>query len=126
FPGLVSDIRAVLGACDVGFVLSYREAASYASCETMAMGLPALVSDAGGLPENVRHGTDGWVVKAGDAGALAERVVDILTRPGTLTAMGRSARGRVEQMFCPDRFIESTHGVYTEARQQVRQALPPV
>ncbi|NGM88888.1 glycosyltransferase family 4 protein [Parapusillimonas sp. SGNA-6] len=126
FPGLVSDIRPVLGACDAGFVLSYREAASYASCETMAMALPALVSDAGGLPENVRDGRDGWVVKAGDARALAERLVHMLSQPGMLPVMGRSARVRVEQMFRPDRFLESTHGVYAEARRQARDAVRPL
>jgi glycosyltransferase involved in cell wall biosynthesis len=126
FPGLVSDIRPVLGACDAGFVLSYREAASYASCETMAMGLPALVSDAGGLPENVRDGLDGWVIKAGDAGALAARLVDMLSQPAILPPMGRSARTRVEQMFCPNRFLRTTHEVYAEARRKTPKALPPL
>lgn len=124
FPGLVSDVRAILGACDAGFVLSYREAASYASCETMAMGLPVLVSDAGGLPENVRNGLDGWVVKAGDSEALAQRLVMLLSTPEVLPDMGRSARARVEQVFCCDRFLQSTRGVYAEARQEARRPLP--
>src|SRR5690606_37371460 len=66
FPGLVANVRDILGACDASFVLSHREAASYASCEAMAMGLPVLVSRVGGLPENVRDGKDGWVVAPGD------------------------------------------------------------
>jgi glycosyltransferase involved in cell wall biosynthesis len=126
FPGLVSDVRAVLGACDVGFVLSYREAASYASCETMAMGLPALVSDAGGLPENVRDGMDGWVVRAGDAETLAQRLVTLLSKPDVLPDMGRSARARVEQVFRRDEFLQSTQGVYDEARRGARNALRPI
>lgn len=126
FPGLVADIRGVLGACDVGFVLSYREAASYASCETMAMGLPALVSDAGGLPENVRHGVDGWVVPAGDIGALEAVLRDMLTQPQSLGRMGVSARRRVESAFSIPQFLQGTKAVYGTALAVARGAEVPV
>lgn len=121
FPGLVKDVRTVLGACDVGFVLSFREAASYASCETMAMGLPALVSDAGGLPENVRDGQDGWVVPAGGVDELAQMLRNILSNEENLPAMGASARRRVEQAFSPSGFIADTKKVYKQARVVARQ-----
>ena len=126
FPGLVKDVRTVLGACDIGFVLSYREAASYASCETMAMGLPALVSNAGGLPENVRDGLDGWVVPAGDIDAMADVLRRILANPQVLAPMGRSARERVEHMFSTPVFIEDTKKVYAQASRLVRDLAAPI
>jgi glycosyltransferase involved in cell wall biosynthesis len=126
FPGLVKDVRKVLGACDVGFVLSYREAASYASCETMAMGLPALVSDAGGLPENVRDGLDGWVVPAGDVDFMTDVLRRVLVNPHCLEAMGKSARGRVEHMFSTPGFIEDTKKVYTQANRLARDIAAPI
>ncbi len=116
FPGLVKDVRHILGASDIGFVLSYREAASYASCETMAMGLPALVSNAGGLPENVRDGRDGWVVPAGDISALQQTLRAILADPSCIPVRGRSARARVEQAFSTASFLQDTHRVYVRAR----------
>src|SRR5690606_25935822 len=91
FPGLVADVRAVLGACDAGFVLSYREAASYASCESMAMGLPALGTDAGGMPENVRQGIDGWIVPVGGVDAMEAVLRDMLAQPDVLRRMGDAA-----------------------------------
>lgn len=116
FPGLVPDIRNVLAACDAGFVLSYREAASYASCETMAAGLPTLVSAAGGLPENVRDGVDGWVVPVGDVDALTRCVSDILgTSPSTLASMGESAKHRIETVFSIPTFLAHTEQVYRAA-----------
>ncbi len=116
FPGLVKDVRHILGASDIGFVLSYREAASYASCETMAMGLPALVSNAGGLPENVRDGLDGWVVPAGDIPALQRTLRAILAEPACVAVRGRSARARVEQAFSTAGFLRQTQSVYAQAR----------
>lgn len=126
FPGLVADIRGVLGACDAGFVLSYREAASYASCETMAMGLAALVSDAGGLPENVRHGVDGWVVPAGSIDPLEAVLRDMLASPDTLKQMGAMARSRVAAAFSVPQFIQDTKGVYGAARSLARGVLAPI
>lgn len=126
FPGLVADVRPVLGACDAGFVLSYREAASYASCETMAMGLPALVSDAGGLPENVRQGVDGWVVPAGDVDAIEAVLRDMLARPEMLEQMGAMARSRVAAAFSIPQFIHDTKGVYGTAVTLARRVVAPI
>ena len=122
FPGLVSDVRSIVGACDVGFVLSFREAASYASCETMAMGVPALVSNAGGLPENVRHGTDGWIVPTGDVDALVAVLHQIFESVERLPAMGAAARERVETAFCRHKFILDTQAVYSDAFSLARGA----
>jgi len=126
FPGLVADIRTVLGACDAGFVLSYREAASYASCETMAMGLPALVSDAGGLPENVRQGVDGWVVPVADVDAIEIVLRDMLERPEALQQMGGMARSRIEEAFSEPQFIQDTKAVYQTALALARGAAAPI
>lgn len=126
FPGLVADIRTVLGACDAGFVLSYREAASYASCETMAMALPALVSDAGGLPENVRDGIDGWVVPAGDIDALEKVLRDMLEHPEVLPEMGGNARLRVASAFSVPQFLQGTQAAYLTALAVVRGVEAPV
>ena len=125
FPGLVSDVRRILAASDVGFVLSYREAASYASCETMAAGLPTLVSAAGGLPENVRDGLDGWVVPVGDVQALHQYLQQLLAGRFCLRTLGGNARQRVEQEFSMSKFAADTEVVYRRARAQlngVRQA----
>ena len=126
FPGLLSDVRAVLGASDIGFVLSYQEAASYACCEAMSMGLPTLVSGVGGLPENVRNGQDGWVVPAGNIDALLEVLHDMLARPRLLAAMGHSARERIQQVFSEAAFIENTQAVYQQAYGLLRNAAAPI
>jgi len=116
FPGLLADVRPLLAACDVGFVLSFAEAGSYASCETMAMGLPTLVSNVGGLPENVRDGVDGWVVPADDAPALIRVLRSLLDGNCDLAAMGGSARQRIEQGYSLRRFFDDTVRTYRQAR----------
>jgi len=62
FPGLVDDIRQIVSIADFGFVLSQKEALSYACREMMAMGVPVLISSNTGLTENITDGEDGWIV----------------------------------------------------------------
>ncbi|MBC2770855.1 glycosyltransferase [Pusillimonas minor] len=113
FPGLVDDVRAVLGACDVGFVLSYREALSFACRETLSMGLPTMVSDAGGLPENIDEDKSGWVVPAADVANIAACVRSICQDQARLVSMGAKARSLSLTNFALSRFCTQTRAVYS-------------
>jgi len=115
FPGLVDDVRPVLGACDAGFVLSYREALSYACRETLSLGLPTLVSDAGGLPENVQNGVDGWIVPARGVAEIVLVLEQMLAEPGGLARMADAARRKSRDEFTLERFARSTLDVYEQA-----------
>jgi len=67
--------------------------------EAMAFGRPALVSAIGGLTEVVADGETGWRVPPGDAAALAQKLLGILTRPEDWRDFGRQARARYEALF---------------------------
>jgi len=115
FPGLLDDVRPALAACDVGFVLSYREALSFACREVMALGLPALVTSAGGLPENVIDGVDGWIVPVRAPEAIARVLSGILDDPACVATMGAAARERSAREFSLAPFVASTLEVYQAA-----------
>lgn len=115
FPGLIDDVRPVLAACDVGFVLSYREALSYACREAMATGLPTLVSDVGGLPENVENGVDGWVVPPKAPDAILKVLTSIMSTPDMVRKMGAAARQKSSTEFALQPFVEETLSVYEQA-----------
>ncbi|MFT5199214.1 MAG: glycosyltransferase involved in cell wall biosynthesis [Planctomycetota bacterium] len=55
--------------------------------EALALGVPCLVSDLGGMAELVQEGRDGWHFAMGDAQALAQRLAQILADPTTLVAL---------------------------------------
>ncbi|QII85957.1 glycosyltransferase family 4 protein [Bordetella hinzii] len=115
FPGLLDDVRAALASCHVGFVLSYREALSFACREMMAIGRPVLASDAGGLPENITPGRDGWIVPARDVPAIATALRAMLADPETLRRMGLAAREKAARDFNLHDFAQATLDVYTQA-----------
>ena len=112
FLGVVDDVRAVLAACDLGFVLSYHEALSYACREKMALGLPVLVTRVGGLPENVLNDHEGWIVPPRSPESIKGVLLNILSNPAQLDVMGGQARARAERDFNLSDFIQSTMAVY--------------
>jgi glycosyltransferase involved in cell wall biosynthesis len=48
--------------------------------EANRLGVPAVVSSAGGLPETIVNGVTGYIFKAGDASDLAKKVIKVLER----------------------------------------------
>lgn len=114
FPGLLDDVRPYLACCDVGYVLSYYEALSYACRELMALGLPVLVTNVGGLPENVTHQMQGWVVPKKDPQAISEVLKEILADPACLQRLGSGARLHAETEFNMSDFITRTLAVYKQ------------
>lgn len=114
FPGLLDDVRPLLGACDVGFVLSYQEALSFACRELMALGLPVLVTRVGGLPENLTEGEHGWIVAVRDVSGMTEVLHAIAAQPSELPRLGSAARRHAEQWFNLSDFAAQTLAVYQQ------------
>lgn len=82
-PFAPQDLAGVLAANDV-FVLPsvMRETYSIATREALDAGLPVVCTDTLGPEEVVTHGTNGLVVAAADAAALAEALTRVVTDPG--------------------------------------------
>lgn len=65
--------------------------------EAMACGVPVISSDGGALPEVV--GDAGVVVPAGDSGALARAIEQLLQSPGLRASLAEAGRRRIEEQF---------------------------
>jgi len=60
--------------------------------EAGACGTPSLASDSPGLRDSVRHELTGYLVPHGDAGALAERMLQLAADPSLVERLGAEAR----------------------------------
>jgi glycosyltransferase involved in cell wall biosynthesis len=89
--------------------------------EALACARPVVSSDAGGLPELVRHGENGFVVPRGDAGALAERLRFLLAHPEAASALGRAGRALVERSYLAGPNLDCLEAIYAEAIAQRRE-----
>ncbi len=111
WPGLRRDVPALLDAAD-GFVLSSAwEGMPLAVAEAMAMEKPVVATDVGGVRELV--GGAGMVVPARSPEALAEAMVGVMELSSAdRLALGRAARGRIEQCFCMETRAGEWEGLY--------------
>jgi glycosyltransferase involved in cell wall biosynthesis len=71
FAGARSDVRPYLSCADLFCLVSDVEAFPVSCLEALAVGLPAVVTDVGGLRELVQPGVNGVVVPPGDPEAVA-------------------------------------------------------
>ena len=78
-------------AADVFLFPSKTETQGLAVGEALAAGLPCVVVDAGGAPESIRGGVDGFLVPD-DPAPMADRALEILTNPAKHRQMAEAAK----------------------------------
>jgi glycosyltransferase involved in cell wall biosynthesis len=97
------------------FVLSSNEEGlGLVLAEAMASGTPVVSTDCGGPSTLIKDGDTGVLVPTGDAAALADRMLHVLTHPDKAVAMGQAGRERVENEFSISAAGERFLRVYDE------------
>ncbi len=99
YLGFRPDAERVMAAADVIVCSSQFESYGMVNVEAMASGVPVVSTRRGGPSETVVDGETGFLVDAGDADALADRVVTLLRDPDLRQRMGAAGRARVDQRF---------------------------
>lgn len=93
----------------------WYEASGYTACEAQAAGKPVVVTNAGGLPENIVDGETGYFSNMGDAQALAEKIVRIVSASDhEYESMSKKAVENAEKLFSAEHYISMLTGLYQE------------
>ena len=112
FLGTQHAIEEIVGLADVFLLPSELESFGLSALEAMARAVPVVGSDAGGLPEVVRHAESGYLLPVGDVEGMAARAIEILKDDERRREMGEAARHRVESLFDADRVVSQYEAVY--------------
>ncbi len=91
FLGKVRDTSHVLEIADVFLLPSETESFGLAALEAMAVGVPVVSSNTGGIPEVNIHGISGFLSNVGDVDDMAKNSLDIL-KPENLNNFKLNAR----------------------------------
>jgi glycosyltransferase involved in cell wall biosynthesis len=92
--GRRSDVADLLGAADACVLPSRWEGSPFTAQEALRAGTPLVSTRAGGIPDLVGPGAE--LVPVGDAGALADAVVRVLSDPAHATALAEAGRRQAE------------------------------
>jgi glycosyltransferase involved in cell wall biosynthesis len=102
FLGRCEHIAELLALSDVCVLSSTAEGFSNSIIEYMGAARPVVVTDVGGAREAVIEGETGYLVKAGDDAAMADRITGLLLDPQRAREMGARGRQVVEERFSLD------------------------
>jgi glycogen synthase len=110
------DLHAWYEAADLFVHPTLYEGSSLVTLEAMAHRRAVVATLAGGLPDKVRPGVNGWLVPPGDPSALAGALSGALGRRGQLPQMGLEGRAIVEREFSWQAAGAATLRLYEELR----------
>lgn len=81
----------------------------------LAFGVPSVASDVGGLRALIDDGATGLRVAAGDSGALAARILELLADPDAARRLGQQGRAVILREFRPETEGRLLAAVYRDA-----------
>ncbi len=115
FLGFHNDIPRILKILDIIVITSLTiESFSMIAAEAMAMKVPVIATNVGGLPEVVDDGKTGILIPPGDVDALSKAIKYLLENPEVKLGMGENARSRVLERFTIEENVRKTEQVFLE------------
>ncbi len=114
FMGKQDHVERLIPSADVLLLPTELEAFGLAALEGMACGVPPVATNAGGVPELVTHGVDGFLEAVGDTTAQANRVIELLTDEVLHAKMSAAARETALRRFCTSLIIPKYEQYYEE------------
>ncbi|HEX4952614.1 MAG TPA: N-acetyl-alpha-D-glucosaminyl L-malate synthase BshA [Thermoanaerobaculia bacterium] len=112
FIGNLPLVEEVLLGADLFLLPSDAESFGLAALEAMACKVPVIGARAGGLPEVVTDGEDGYLLPVADVDGMAEAALSLLQEPARLRRFGEAARRNAVERFEQERVVEQYRQLY--------------
>ena len=112
FLGNRSDVPHVLRACHVFCHAAPFEPFGIVAIEAMAVGLPVVVPDSGGIRETVEHGVNGLLYPALNHQALGQIMATFAREAALRESMGMASGKIVKERFSVQRYVSELYKTY--------------
>jgi glycosyltransferase involved in cell wall biosynthesis len=101
FAGSVSEDRIIeyMKQSDIFVLASHAEPLGVVYMEAMAMEVPTIGTNAGGVPEIITDGRDGLLVSPGDEQSLAQAISRLMENSDLRAQLARCGRATVAERF---------------------------
>ena len=114
FLGRRTDVPELMGAAELLLLPSWDEPFGLVVVEAMAVGLPVLVTDQGGVGEYVTDGVNGRLLPPHDERAWAAATIELLADADLRSRMSRE-NVRVAAQFSDERYSSEMLAAYSRA-----------
>jgi N-acetyl-alpha-D-glucosaminyl L-malate synthase BshA len=97
FVGKQQDMEDIYAIADLFLLPSEYESFGLAALEAMATGTPVVATNAGGIPEIITHGKNGFLCDIGNVEQMSNFAISILENDKILEAFSMEARKQAER-----------------------------
>ncbi len=112
FTGFVNDVERWLPAMDVFVLPSFTEGTPLSLLEAMLCGVPVIASDVGGVPDIVKSGTNGILVRPGNVQKIADAICMLYEDEELRLKLAREARVTVQTQYSVEHWIKKIEDEY--------------
>jgi len=88
-------LNTLISVSHIVLQLSTREGFEVKVSEAIHKGKPIIAANAGGIPLQVQHGKNGYIVEPGDSHAVAKHLLDLCTDDDLYAQMSKYAKNSV-------------------------------
>ncbi|MEX2235348.1 MAG: glycosyltransferase family 4 protein [Cyclobacteriaceae bacterium] len=118
FAGYRKDVAIILASSDIFLMTSKEEGLGTSLLDAFLARIPVVATDAGGIPEIVRHLETGLLAPVKDSAKLSENVIRLLTDRQLRERLIDQAYGFVKK-FSKEETSSKTYKVYQEVLSKV-------
>lgn len=93
------EVKQQLNNADIFLLSSYAEGVSNAVLEAMAMELPVISTNVGGMREVISHEKDGLLIKPYDSDAIYNAIRMLISSPSLACEIGKAAREAIVSRY---------------------------
>ena len=109
-----SDIIPYLTQSDIYIHPSYIENSPNSVCEAMALGMPIISTNTGGLEDLIKTGYEGVLVQEGEPYSMAGAIIEMSRDIDKAREMGKNAAIRAAKRHDPAKTVENLYNIYEE------------
>jgi glycosyltransferase involved in cell wall biosynthesis len=117
FTGYYPDkkLPKLYQAADIFAFSTFYEHHPFAVLEALATGLPVVTTTVGGIPETIKTGRNGLLVKPFDSKQFSNAILYLLEHPVEAAEMGTQARKTIVEQYDWSIVVKQVMKVYEEA-----------
>lgn len=106
------ELRNIYSLTDIFILPSLAEGFGLALTEAMAMGIPAIATKIGGIPEIIEYGKTGYLIPPADPNAISRAIIDLLSDKTKAELMAKAGQNFVRQRFSIYETVRKTEELY--------------
>ena len=118
FLGFIENVEEIMNITDINVITSKQEALCLSIIEGMSIGVPAVGTAAGGIPEVIENGKTGYIAQIGDYEKIAEIISDLLEDENTYNTFSENCIKTVEEKFLAKDMAEKIEELYLKGRKE--------